>query len=51
MTHATAAPEALPFPGERPVTPEVVREHNLNDREYAEILAMLEASPPRLEPT
>ncbi len=39
---ATAA-EA--FPGERPVTPEVVREHNLNDTEYARILALLGRTP------
>jgi len=39
---ATAA-EA--FPGERPVTPEVVREHNLNDTEYARILALLGRMP------
>ena len=25
---------AAAFPGERPVTPEVVREHNLNELEY-----------------
>ncbi|HJR33492.1 MAG TPA: phosphoribosylformylglycinamidine synthase subunit PurL, partial [Gemmatimonadales bacterium] len=45
MTHAMAAPEALPFEGERPVTSEVVREHNLNQREYAEILAILGRTP------
>ena len=45
MTQAVAAPEALPFAGERPVTPEVVREHNLNEREYAEILAILGRTP------
>ena len=45
MTHAVVAPEALPFPGERPVTAEVVREHNLNDREYAEIVGMLRRTP------
>jgi len=33
------------FPGERPVTPEVVREHNLNDIEYARILALLGRTP------
>ncbi len=33
------------FPGERPVTPEVVREHNLNDLEYARILALLGRTP------
>jgi phosphoribosylformylglycinamidine synthase len=36
---------ADPFPGERPVTPEVVREHNLNDLEYERILAMLGRTP------
>src|SRR5687767_4152112 len=45
VTQAVAAPEALPFAGERPVTPEVVREHNLNEREYAEILAILGRTP------
>ncbi|HEU4649525.1 MAG TPA: phosphoribosylformylglycinamidine synthase subunit PurL [Gemmatimonadales bacterium] len=33
------------FPGERPVTPEVVREHNLNELEYERILAMLGRTP------
>jgi len=37
--------EAFPFPGERPVTPEVAREHNLNDLEYERILAMLRRTP------
>jgi hypothetical protein len=46
VIQATApAPEALPFEGERPVTPEVVREHNLNEREFAEILAILGRTP------
>jgi len=45
VTHTAVAPDALPFPGERPVTAEVVREHNLNDREYAEIVAMLGRTP------
>ena len=33
------------FPGERPVTPEVVREHNLSESEYARILALLGRAP------
>ncbi len=37
--------QAHPFPGERPVTPEVVKEHNLNDLEYQRIEAMLERKP------
>jgi phosphoribosylformylglycinamidine synthase len=40
-----APPAAQPYPGERPVTPEVVREHNLNDLEYERILAMLGRVP------
>jgi len=40
---AATAPEALP--GERPVTLEIVREHNLNDLEYARILALLGRTP------
>jgi phosphoribosylformylglycinamidine synthase len=36
---------AEPFPGERPVTADVVREHKLNDGEYAAILAMLGRTP------
>src|SRR5712692_514897 len=40
---AATAAEALP--GERPVTPEVVREHNLNDLEYARILGLLGRTP------
>ena len=34
-----------PFPGERPVTAEVVREHKLNEREYAAILTLLGRVP------
>ncbi len=45
MTNVTLGIEAHPFPGERAVTPAVVREHNLNDREYAEIVAMLRRAP------
>ena len=37
--------EAFAFPGERPVTPEVVREHNLNDIEYERILELLGRKP------
>jgi phosphoribosylformylglycinamidine synthase II len=36
---------AAAFPGERPVTPEVVREHNLNELEYGRIVAMLGRTP------
>jgi phosphoribosylformylglycinamidine synthase II len=36
---------AEPFPGERPITPEVIREHNLNDLEYARIVALLGRTP------
>jgi phosphoribosylformylglycinamidine synthase II len=42
---AEAATAAQSFPNERPVTPEVVREHNLNDLEYERILAMLGRTP------
>ena len=43
---ATGAPtRAFPFPGERPVTPEVVREHNLNELEYDRILEILGRTP------
>jgi phosphoribosylformylglycinamidine synthase II len=43
---AVAGPaEALPFPGERPVTPEVVREHNLNELEHQRILELLGRAP------
>jgi phosphoribosylformylglycinamidine synthase len=37
--------EAFAFPGERPVTPEAVREHNLNDLEYERILELLGRRP------
>ena len=37
--------EAFPFEGERPVTPEVVREHNLNEIEYERILELLGRAP------
>jgi phosphoribosylformylglycinamidine synthase len=42
---AVAAAPAHPFEGERAVTPEVVREHNLNDLEYGRIVAMLGRTP------
>ena len=46
MAETVAAPPAAqPYPGERPVTPEVVREHNLNDLEYERIVAMLGRTP------
>ena len=41
----TPVTEAHPFEGERPVTSEVVREHNLNDLEYERIVAMLGRTP------
>ncbi|HEU5051206.1 MAG TPA: phosphoribosylformylglycinamidine synthase subunit PurL [Gemmatimonadales bacterium] len=40
-----AATAAQSFPGERPVTPEVVREHNLNELEYERITSMLGRVP------
>ncbi|HEV8149579.1 MAG TPA: phosphoribosylformylglycinamidine synthase subunit PurL [Gemmatimonadales bacterium] len=45
MTPTALAAEARPFAGERSVTPEVAREHNLNESEYAEILALLGRTP------
>ncbi|HEY8256857.1 MAG TPA: phosphoribosylformylglycinamidine synthase subunit PurL [Gemmatimonadales bacterium] len=39
------ATEAFSFAGERAVTPEVVREHNLNELEYGRILEMLGRAP------
>jgi phosphoribosylformylglycinamidine synthase len=43
---AVAQPtHAEPFPGERPVTPEVVREHNLNELEHERILTLLGRAP------
>jgi phosphoribosylformylglycinamidine synthase II len=42
----TLIPEA--FPGERPVTPAVVREHKLNDREYSAIREILGDRTPTL---
>ena len=48
MAEATAGPgllDAEPFAGERPVTPEVVREHNLTEAEYERILEMLGRTP------
>ncbi len=41
----TAVVAAEAFPGERSVTEEVVREHKLNDIEYAAILALLGRTP------
>jgi phosphoribosylformylglycinamidine synthase II len=45
VTHAAISAEAHPFPGERLVTAEVVREHNLTESEYGEITAMLGRTP------
>ncbi|MEO8452970.1 MAG: phosphoribosylformylglycinamidine synthase subunit PurL, partial [Gemmatimonadota bacterium] len=45
MTTAAQPTTASPFPGERAVTAEVVREHNLTEREYAEIIAILGRTP------
>ncbi|MEO8296130.1 MAG: phosphoribosylformylglycinamidine synthase subunit PurL [Gemmatimonadota bacterium] len=46
MTPSSAAPtSAFALPGERAVTPELVREHNLNDLEYERILEILGRTP------
>ena len=47
MTDAAVAgsADAHAFPGERAVTPEVVREHNLNELEYERILELLGRRP------
>ncbi|MEO8140555.1 MAG: phosphoribosylformylglycinamidine synthase subunit PurL [Gemmatimonadota bacterium] len=37
--------QAFPFPGERPVTPEVVKEHNLTPFEHGKILELLGREP------
>ena len=44
---ATASPKttAAAFPGDPPVTPALVSEHKLNEREYAEIVTMLGRAP------
>ena len=42
---AGAFTEAVALPGERPITPEVVREHNLNELEYGRILDLLGRTP------
>jgi phosphoribosylformylglycinamidine synthase len=43
--HSAPSTTAFPLAGERPITPEVVREHNLNDLEYQRIVAMLGRVP------
>ncbi len=45
MTTAAPGTHAVSFPGERPVTLEVVREHNLNALEFDRIVAMLGRTP------
>jgi len=45
VTAGVVPTRAVPFPGERPVTREVVREHNLNELEYGRIQAMLGRAP------
>ena len=42
MAHRTSA---TPFPGDPPITPALVREHNLTDEEYRRIEAMLGRTP------
>ena len=49
MISITTSPAAMPFPGDPPVTPALVREHKLNEREYAEILALLGRTPTMTE--
>src|SRR5256886_11332122 len=36
---------ALPFPGDPPVTPQLVRDHNLTDEEYGRIEGLLGRAP------
>ncbi|HVH09853.1 MAG TPA: AIR synthase related protein, partial [Gemmatimonadales bacterium] len=45
MTAAGAARPPRPYPGDPPITPALVREHNLNDTEYARITALLGRTP------
>lgn len=45
MTGPSTVADAQRFPGEPAVTPEVVREHHLNDREYQAILDLLGREP------
>lgn len=45
MTGSVAVPAAQPFPGEPPVTPALVREHNLNEHEHRTILELLGREP------
>jgi phosphoribosylformylglycinamidine synthase len=45
MTVSAPVTRAASFPGERPVTMGVVREHNLNAREFDRIVAMLGRTP------
>src|SRR6188472_3990269 len=42
---ASAASKTFTGPGERPVTPELVREHNLNELEYSRMLDLLGRTP------
>ena len=42
---ASAVSEAITAPGERPVSPELVREHNLNELEYSRIFELLGRTP------
>jgi phosphoribosylformylglycinamidine synthase II len=42
---ASEASDRLTLPGERPVTPEVVREHNLTELEYSRIVDLLGRAP------
>jgi phosphoribosylformylglycinamidine (FGAM) synthase-like enzyme len=42
---ASAVTETITVPGERPVTPEIVREHNLNELEYSRIVELLGRTP------
>ena len=42
---ASVVTQTVSLPGEPPVTPEVVREHNLNELEYGRIVEMLGRAP------
>ena len=45
MTRGTLPRAPTPFPGDPPITPQLVREHNLTDAEYQRITTLLGRTP------
>jgi len=45
VTRGASPPPPTPFPGDPPITPQLVRDHNLTDTEYQRITTLLGRTP------